>query len=398
MPPIIESTSGNLLQSIDESEIIVVGAGMFGLTIAERIATQLDMKVLVLETRSHIGGNAYSYFDKQTGIEIHKYGSHLFHTSNEKVWSYINQFTTFNSYRHRVFAKHKGNTFSIPVNLHTISQYYGRSFSPLEARELIASEVTAGVPGEEPNFETEALARIGTRLYEAFFYGYTLKQWETDPKNLPASVFGRLPIRYDYNSEYFSDKYQGLPSDGYGALFENMISNKKISVFLDTDFFDYRELIESKNKLVVYTGPIDRYFSYSKGMLGWRTLDFEIEVLDVDDYQGSSVINYVDLTSPFTRIHEFKHLYPERKHSENRTVIMREFSRLAKVNDEPYYPINAAGDRSVIKQYREMINSINTKILFGGRLGSYQYLDMHMAIGSALVMFENEIATKGFIR
>jgi len=398
MSPIIESTRANLLQSIEESQIIVVGAGMFGLTIAERVATQLDLKVSVLEVRSHIGGNAYSYFDKQTGIEIHKYGSHLFHTSSERVWSYINQFTTFNNYRHRVFAQHKGNTFSIPVNLHTISQFYGKSFTPLEARELIASEVIEKLPGEEPNFETEALARVGTRLYEAFFHGYTLKQWETNPKDLPASVFSRLPVRYDYNLDYFSDKYQGLPSDGYGALFENMIMTKKISVFLETDFFDYKALIETKNKLVVYTGPMDRYFSYSKGMLGWRTLDFEIEVLDVDDYQGSSVINYVDLTSPFTRIHEFKHLHPERKHSENMTVIMREFSRLAKVNDEPYYPINAAGDRSVIKQYRELSDSINTKTLFGGRLGSYQYLDMHMAIGSALVMFENEIATKGFVR
>ena len=392
MPILADNDRASLLKEIQQSRVIVVGAGMFGLTIAEQVATKLNLKVLVLDVRDHIGGNAYSYFDEETGIEIHKYGSHLFHTSNEKVWEYINKFSTFNNYKHRVFANYNGNIYSMPINLHTISQFYGRSLSPIEARQLIDLEVTKTSREEKSSFKSEAYSKIGKQLYDAFFHGYTLKQWETDPAYLPASIFSRLPVRFNFDSNYFGDKYQGLPNNGYSALFQNMISNKNISVSLKTDFFDYKDFIESMSKLIVYTGPIDRFFNNSQGMLGWRTLDFELETHDIDDFQGTSVVNYVDLARPFTRIHEFKHMYPERKHLENKTVVMKEFSRLAKPKDEPYYPINAESDRKIIKEYRKMTESIGNQVLFGGRLGSYQYLDMHMAIGSALVMFENEIA------
>lgn len=376
-------------------DLIVAGSGFFGLTIAERAATQLDKRVLVLDRRDHIGGNAYSEVEPETGVEVHRYGAHLFHTSNKRVWDYVTQFTDFTDYQHRVFTKHQGQIYSFPLNLGLICQFFGRAFSPDEARELVAEQAAEIETADAQNFEEKAISLVGRPLYEAFFRGYTAKQWETDPKELPAANITRLPVRYNFNTRYFSDAYEGLPVDGYTAWLEKMADHPNIDVRLSTDYFDVRDQLPADCP-VVYTGPLDQYFSYSAGELGWRTLDFEQEVVPTGDYQGTPVLNYADEDVPFTRIHEFRHFHPEResRHAKDKTVIFREYSRFAESGDEPYYPINTAEDREKLESYRELAKreARERKVLFGGRLGTYKYLDMHMAIGSALTMFDNKIA------
>ena len=372
------------------TDLVVVGSGFFGLTIARQAADELGLKVLVIEKRAHIGGNAYSEFDPVTGIEIHKYGSHLFHTSNERVWEYVNRFTKFNNYQHKVWAKHQGRMFQMPINLDTINQFFGTKFSSEEAKEFIQGQLSEDEATNASNLEERAIALIGKPLYKAFIKGYTEKQWQTDPKLLPADVINRLPMRFTTEHRYFNDKHEGLPLNGYTAWLENMADHKNIEIRLNTDFFDIRTELDSAVP-IVYTGPIDRYFDFEFGTLGWRTLDFQDEVIGIGDYQGTSVVNYSDLDVAFTRIHEYRHLHPERNYQTESTFISREFSRFASETDEPYYPVNTEADRQQLSQYRELIKQENG-VWFGGRLGTYQYLDMHMAIASALTLFDNEIA------
>jgi UDP-galactopyranose mutase len=373
-------------------DLIVVGSGFFGLTIAERAATQLDKRVLVLERRHHIGGNAYSEPEPETGIEIHRYGAHLFHTSNKRVWDYVNQFTDFTDYQHRVFAKHKDQVYSFPLNLGLINQFFGRSHSPDEAKELIAKQAAEIDTKNAQNVEEKAISLIGRPLYEAFVRGYTAKQWQTDPKELSANIITRLPVRYTFNNRYFNDTYEGLPVNGYTAWLEKMAEHPNIDVRLSTDYFDVREQIPDGTP-TVYTGPLDGYFDYSAGRLGWRTLDFDTEVVHTEDFQGAPVINYNDEEVPFTRILEFRHFHPERDYPKDKTVIVREYSRFAEPGDEPYYPISTPENRAMLEQYRELAKAEAKKrnLIFGGRLGTYKYLDMHMAIGSALSVFDNKI-------
>ncbi|MCU1680357.1 MAG: hypothetical protein JWQ81_1096 [Amycolatopsis sp.] len=375
-------------------DLVVVGSGFFGLTVAERVASQQGKRVLVLERRPHLGGNAYSELEPETGIEIHKYGAHLFHTSNKRVWDYVTRFTEFTDYQHRVFSIYQGNVYSFPPNLGSMSQFFGRTLSPTAARELI-TEQAGEVDGESAtNFEDKAISLVGRPLYEAFFKNYTAKQWQTDPKNLPGANVTRLPMRFTFNNRYFNDTYEGLPVDGYTAWLNRMAEHPNIDVSLNTDFFDVRDDIPAGIP-VVYTGPLDRYFDYSEGWLGWRTLDFEQEVLhDCGDFQGLPVMNYADDDVAFTRIHEFRHFHPERTYPQDKTVIVREFSRSAEKDDEPYYPINTPEDREMLGRYRALAKkeAAQRSVLFGGRLGTYQYLDMHMAIGSALSMYDNKIA------
>jgi UDP-galactopyranose mutase len=371
------------------TDLVVVGSGFFGLTVARQAADELGLKVLVIEKRTHIGGNAYSEFDPETGIEIHKYGSHLFHTSNERVWEYVNRFTAFNNYEHKVWAKHRGELFPMPINLDTINKFFGKSFDSDEAKAFIQSQVDTNSASNASNLENRAISLIGEPLYEAFIKGYTEKQWQTDPKLLPAEVINRLPMRFTNEHRYFSDKYEGLPLNGYTAWLENLANHKNIEIRLGMDFFDLKQ--EISNLPTVYTGPIDRYFNYEFGTLGWRTLDFEDEILNTGEFQGSSVVNYSDLEVAFTRIHEYRHLHPERDYQKESTYISREYSRFADEKDEPYYPVNTAEDRTQLSKYRELIE-LEKNVWFGGRLGTYQYLDMHMAIASALTMFDNEIA------
>jgi UDP-galactopyranose mutase len=377
-------------------DLLVVGSGFFGLTIAERVATQLGKRVLVVERRSHIGGNAYSEPEPQTGIEIHKYGAHLFHTSNQRVWDYVRQFTEFTGYQHRVFAMHNGQSYQFPMGLGLVSQFFGRYFTPDQARALIAEQAAEISAVDAQNFEEKAISLIGRPLYEAFVKGYTAKQWQTDPKELPAANIARLPVRYTFDNRYFNDSYEGLPVDGYTAWLTNMAADDRIEIRTDSDWFDVRDDLRAASPAapVVYTGPLDRYFGYAEGHLGWRTLDFEVEVLDTGDFQGTPVMNYNDVDVPYTRIHEFRHFHPERAYPADRTVIMREYSRFAVGDDEPYYPINTDADRAVLAAYRNLAKTetASAGVLFGGRLGTYQYLDMHMAIASALTLYDNTLA------
>ncbi|CAM3851251.1 UDP-galactopyranose mutase [Tsukamurella ocularis] len=377
-------------------DLIVVGSGFFGLTIAERTAAELGKRVLVIERRPHLGGNAYSEAEPETGIEIHKYGAHLFHTSNERVWEYVNRFTDFTGYQHRVFAMHKRQAYQFPLGLGLVSQFFGRYFTPDEAKALIQEQAAEFDSKDAKNFEEKAISLIGRPLYEAFIKHYTAKQWETDPKNLPAGNITRLPVRYNFDNRYFNDTYEGLPVDGYTAWLENMAASDLIDVRLDTDWFDVRDELTaaSPDAPIVYTGPLDRYFDYSAGRLGWRTLDFETEVLPTGDFQGTPVMNYNDADVQYTRIHEFRHFHPERtNYPTDKTVIMREYGRFANDDDEPYYPINTPSDREMLAAYRALAKTeaAERKVLFGGRLGTYQYLDMHMAIASALSMFDNTL-------
>ena len=376
-------------------DIVVVGAGLLGLTVAERCATLLGLRVAVVERRDHLGGNAYSEVDDDTGIEVHRYGSHIFHTSNERVWAYANRFTSFTGYRHRVFTVHAGRVYPMPVNLGTINQFFGTALGPDDARRLIA-EQAAGATGAD-NLEDAAVAAIGRPLYEAFIRGYTAKQWQTDPRDLPASVIGRLPVRFTYDHRYFTDTHEGLPVHGYTAWLERMADHPRIDVHLGVDFLAgghtggplSREATVGQVP-VVYTGPLDGYFGHRLGRLGWRTLDFAWERLDTGDHQGTAVLNHADADVPYTRVHEFRHFHPERQHPPDRTVIAREYSRAARPGDEPYYPVNAGRDRELVAGYRELARH-EPQVAFAGRLGAYKYLDMHMAIAAALTLVDNRV-------
>jgi len=371
-------------------DLVVVGSGFFVLTVAERCARDLGLRVLVIERRPHIGGNAYSEAEPRTGIEVHRYGAHLFHTSNERVWDYANRFTAFTGYQHRVFSVYKGRVYPLPINLGTICEYFGAVMSPDEARALIAGQAAEVAPGSAANLEQKAISLIGRPLYEAFIRGYTAKQWQTDPADLPPEIITRLPVRYTFDNRYFSDTFEGLPADGYTAWLERMADHPRIEVQVNTEFADLRSGMVG-HVPVVYTGPLDAYFDYAAGDLGWRTLDFALEVLPTGDFQGTPVMNYADDDVPFTRIHEFRHFHPERDwYPDDATVIMREYSRFAVRGDEPYYPINTAADRERLLTYREMADRVRG-VLFGGRLGTYKYLDMHMAIASALSMYDNRL-------
>jgi UDP-galactopyranose mutase len=383
-----ESLSGEL----HDADVVVVGSGFFGLTVAERLASEFGKQVVVLEARSHLGGNAYSETEPTTGIEVHRYGAHLFHTSNERVWEYVNRFTSFTNYQHRVQTVSKGRVYPLPINLATICEYFGTHLSPTQARELVRRQAAEVDGAECANLEDKAISLIGRPLYEAFVRGYTEKQWQTDPRELPSEVISRLPVRYTFDNRYFNDSFEGLPTDGYTRWLTRMAETPGVSVRVGVDYFGVRSLIPA-GMPVVYTGPLDRYFDYSEGELSWRTLDFEQEVLDIGDFQGTSVMNYADSDVPWTRIHEFRHFHPERDYPDDRTVIVREYSRRAERGDEPYYPVNTAQDRVVLARYRARA-AAEPDVYFGGRLGTYKYLDMHMAIASAFALVDNELGAR----
>jgi UDP-galactopyranose mutase len=370
----------------ENADLIVVGAGFYGMTIAERAASE-GFRVVITEKRDHIGGNAYSYIDAATGIEIHKYGPHVFHTNNHEVFEYLSRFTEWEPYQQRTWTISNGRVYPMPINLATICLYNSRVMSPAEALSWVAEnarEVT-----DPRNLEEKAISLIGRPLYEAFIRGYTLKQWQTDPTLLPAEIITRLPVRYNFDNRYFDDTYQCMPRDGYTTIFEKMRASGKITVHLGVDWFDARP--DRLRTPVVYTGPIDRYFDYRLGPLGWRTIDLHLET-HPDDFQGCTVMNYADTDIPWTRITEFKHFHPHRTYGPD-TIIAREFSRFADVSDEPYYPINLAEDKARYLAYRDLA-ARETDVLFGGRLGTYRYVDMHQAVGAALKAWERWVGPR----
>lgn len=369
--------------------LIVVGSGLFGSVIAEQ-ASRAGYRVAVIEKRDHIAGNCYSKDDPETGINVHQYGPHIFHTSNQRVWDYINQFTEFNSYRHKCRIQVGNQRYSMPINLDTINSFYNTNYTPAEAQEFL-DRMTAPYKQAEPtNFQEQAMALIGPELYHAFIRGYTLKQWETDPLQLPASYARRLPVRTNYNDRYYNDTYEGIPVGGYTPIFERMLTHENIQVFLDTNWFDVQHL-RQPGQLVVYTGPIDLYYKYCYGRLNWRTLDFEFQRHTVGDYQGITQVNYGDTEVPHTRIIEHRHFHPERKdYPADKTILGVERSRLASGDDTVYYPVNTPEDKLRYEKYRALADAEPNTII-GGRLGEYMYYDMHQVIGSALANWKNKI-------
>ncbi|MEW5818724.1 MAG: UDP-galactopyranose mutase [Cyanobacteriota bacterium] len=375
---------------IQNAKYLVVGAGFFGAVIAERIANDLNEPVILIDRRKHIGGNSYSEIDSETGIEFHTYGSHIFHTSIKEVWDYINKFCSFNDYRHQVLTTYKDKVYQMPINLHTINSYYGINLKPYEVEEFLNNEVANENITKPSNLEEKAISLIGRPLYEAFIKGYNIKHWDTDPRILPESIITRLPVRSNYNYYYFGDKWQGIPLEGYYKVFENMLATPNIFLKLDLDFKNIKNII-NKDCKIIYTGPIDEYFDYKYGKLGWRTLKFEAERHNVADYQGTTVMNYAEASIPFTRIHEFKHYHPERSYTNNQTLIFKEYSMgLNSIYREPYYPINTDKDKEILKVYNNEASGLNN-VIFGGRLGLYRYLDMDKTIHLALKIYEEQI-------
>lgn len=355
--------------------IAVVGAGFSGAIIANELA-KVGHQVTVFEARAHIGGNCYTERDDKTGIMIHTYGPHIFHTDNEKVWQYISSLTPMMPYINRVKAVVQGAVYSLPINLHTINQFFHKVLSPKEAEVFIAAQAEHAI-NEPQNFEEQALKFVGKALYEAFFKGYTQKQWGLDPSELPASILKRLPVRFNYNDNYFNHKYQGIPKEGYTPIFEKLLSHPNIDLRLSSQF---ERSQQNTFAHVFYSGPIDQYFEYKHGRLPYRTLDFE-KVYDEGDYQGNAVINYCDYEVPYTRITEHKHFsYWE---PFEKTVCYREFSRQCKPEDIPYYPINLAKGSEQLEKYQQEAKQLKS-VTFIGRLGTFRYLDMDVTIEEAL--------------
>ena len=354
-------------------DYLIVGCGPFGSAFARKC---LDHKktVLIIDKRSHIAGNAYTEY--KNDIHIHKYGAHIFHTSSEKIWNFVNQFTKFNKYKHKVIANFHDKLYSLPFNMWTFYQFWGVT-SPQEALSIIEKQKFKSKP---TNLEEQALSMVGSDIYNSLIKHYTSKQWNCDPKTLPASIIKRLPIRLNYNTDYFDDTYQGVPEDGYTNMISNMIDG--CSIELSVDFFDKRDYWENIAHRIVYTGPIDKFFEYKYGSLGYRSLFFEDIKLETNNFQGTSVINYTDAFSSYTRILEHKHFDPNNKSLS--TIITKEYPINYSNNSDPYYPINDDKNTKIYNEYKNLTNKLSNKFIFGGRLAEYKYYDMHQAIGSAL--------------
>lgn len=356
------------------ARVLMVGAGLSGAVIGRELA-QAGHKVTVADSRPHIGGNCYTERDPETGVMVHTYGPHIFHTDDDEVWDYVNSFTTFMPYKNRVKTTAQGQVFSLPVNLHTINQFYGKTFRPDEARAFIA-EQASDIP-EPQNFEEQALAFVGPDLYAAFFKGYTQKQWGCSPTELPAAILKRLPLRFNYDDNYFFHKHQGMPKDGYTPMIEAILDHPNIEVNLDTTF----DPADAPNwDHVFWSGPLDGFFGYKLGRLGYRTLDFE-EFRYSGDYQGCAVMNYGDEDVPYTRITEHKHFSPWESHEGS--VLYRESARSCGEDDIPYYPIRLVDEKAMLAEYVKAAEEVEN-VTFVGRLGTYRYLDMDVTIREAL--------------
>lgn len=353
----------------------VVGAGLSG-TVVARALGEAGHDVLVVDERGGIGGNCATLRDPQTGIMTHLYGPHIFHTSDEKVWAYVQRFCAMMPYAHRVQAVARGHVYSLPVNLLTINQFFGMTLNPAEAQAFIELKT---IPQDTPrHFEEQALSMIGRELYEAFFEGYTRKQWGLDPTELPAAILKRLPLRFNYDDSYFSHRFQGMPRDGYTDMIASILDAPHVELRLGESF----ESLDGDFAHVIYSGPIDRYFNYRLGRLNYRTLDFQV-LRSRGDFQGTAVLNYCDADVPFTRVTEHKHFAPWEKELFDETICYREYSRDCRPRDVPYYPIRLAKEQKMLKEYIALARS-TPGVTFLGRLGSYRYLDMDVAIAEAL--------------
>ncbi|MBS1301752.1 UDP-galactopyranose mutase [Loktanella sp. SALINAS62] len=354
--------------------LIMVGAGFSGAVVARKLA-EAGHACTVVDARPHVAGNCHTARDPETGVMVHTYGPHIFHTGDDEVWDYVQQFGTFVPYKNRVKSAHKGQVYTLPVNLHTMNQFFGTALRPDEMRAHVAT-LTADI-AEPQSFEDQALAFVGPDLYEAFFKGYTEKQWGTSPANLPASILKRLPLRFNYDDNYFAHPYQGMPVDGYTALVENILDHPLITVQLET-VFDPETAGDWDH--VFWSGPLDGFFGYDQGRLGYRTLDFEAFRAE-GDWQGCAVMNHPDPDVPFTRITEHKHFSPWENH--DKTVLYREYARPCGPDDTPYYPIRLVEEKALLTDYVERAKTVSN-VTFMGRLGTYRYLDMDVTIREAL--------------
>jgi UDP-galactopyranose mutase len=356
---------------------LIIGSGFSGCVLAEQLIKKLDCKIEIWDERNHIGGNSHTERDAQTNIMLHSYGPHIFNTDKKEIWDYVNSFVEFKPYIHRVKANSKGKIYSLPVNLYTINQFFNKNFSPIEAKKFLEKSADATI-AEPQNFEEQALRFIGKDLYYAFFYGYTKKQWGCEPSQLPAAILKRIPVRFNYDDNYYSNAFSGIPVDGYTAIMEKMIAHSSIELKLNKNFQPGINL--DKYDHVFYTGPLDAFFNYCYGRLGYRTVTFKKEYAD-GDYQGTSQINYCDEEVPFTRITEHKHFAPWELH--NKTVYFKEYSKETTATDIPYYPKRLEADKALLKLYRVDAEK-QTKVSFLGRLATYRYMDMHHVIDEAI--------------
>jgi len=355
--------------------LLMVGAGLSGAVIGRAMA-EAGHNVTVVDTRDHVGGNCHTKRDAETGVMVHVYGPHIFHTDDAEVWDYVNRFEAFLPYKNRVKSTTGGQVFSLPINLHTINQFFGKTFRPDEARAFIEEQADTSIKDPQ-NFEEQALRFVGRDLYEAFFKGYTEKQWGCSPTELPASILKRLPVRFNYDDNYFFHRFQGMPEGGYTAMIARILDHPRISVHLETDF---EQSQASDYDHVFYSGPLDGFFGYELGRLGYRTLDFESFAYE-GDYQGCAVMNYGETSVPYTRITEHKHFSPWEKH--DGSICYREFSRAAEPDDIPYYPIRLVDEKALLADYVQRAEEARN-VTFVGRLGTYRYLDMDVTIREAM--------------
>jgi UDP-galactopyranose mutase len=358
--------------------ILIVGAGLAGAVAARQIAEHGSFKAHVIDKRLHIGGNCHTERDEETGIMVHVYGPHIFHTDNPTVWTYIRKFGEFHPFTNRVKARSRKGVYSLPINLHTINQFFGKKMSPNEALEFLRQRADQSIKAPA-NFEEQALCMVGRELYEEFFRGYTLKQWGCDPKLLPASILKRLPVRFNYDDNYYTSRYQGMPVEGYSRIIERILTHERISVELGCEFHTD---ISLDYDWTIYTGPIDEYFGFSNGNLGYRTVFWEREVHS-GDWQGNAVINYTSDDVPFTRVHEHKHFTPWEQF--NQTICFTEFSKETERGDVPFYPKRLDSDLRMLSSY-EHLAATSEGVSFLGRLATYRYQDMHMVIADSLDM------------
>lgn len=367
-------------------DYLVVGAGLFGAVFAHEMALA-GKRCLVIDKRSHIGGNVYT--ENVDGIQVHRYGAHIFHTSDKEVWDYVNKLTEFNNYINSPVAVYKDELYNLPFNMNTFSQLWGIR-RPQEVKEKIASQIADLHITEPKNLEEQALSLVGPDVYEKLIRGYTEKQWGRDCKELPAFIIKRLPLRFTYDNNYFNDRYQGIPIGGYTQMLEKLLED--IDVMTDTDFFEYRKGHADQFKKVVYTGMIDEYFDYQFGHLQYRTVRFDTERIEEENYQGNAVVNYTQRDVPYTRVIEHKHFAPEeeRKNPKDYTIISREYSEEWGPGSEPYYPVNDEKNGALYEKYRELAEK-EENVIFGGRLGLYRYYDMDKVIRAALDASEKEL-------
>jgi UDP-galactopyranose mutase len=360
-----------------KADLLIVGCGFAGATFA-RMAAENGYTSHLIDKSGHLGGHSYTYRDEETQVEIHKYGPHIFHTSSKEIWDFINRFSKFNTYVNRVKAITGGQVYSLPINLHTINQFFRKNFTPSEAEQFIESLRYKNV--QSTNFEESLLSSIGKELYEAFFRYYTIKQWGVDPKEISVSTAKRLPVRFTYNDNYYHDTYQGIPADGYTKIFERMLDHPSIKVFTDTNFSGYKPTWRQNYKWLVYTGSIDEYFGYCYGYLPYRGVFFK--ELRGNEIQGNAVINFTDMSVPYTRIHEHKWFTPEIKFKSS--VAFEEYSESSDSRKSPFYPVRNKESEELYKKYFQLTADENG-VLFLGRLAEFQYYDMHQVIGSAIV-------------